>query len=278
MAKTVIAFDLYGTLLSTESIANELARIYGEDEAKLIATQARRYQLEYTWRINSMDDVAFDTGDIHSSMLRSTSGDATLFTPRPVTDDQVGLYRSFSELTRHSFRQATAEIGLELSRDQEERILDAYNGLDTFPDADKGLALVSHTPSLKPYIFSNGTMAMITSSLKTSPSLAKSGTTFSESNIVSVDPLGVFKPDPRTYRHMAEMAGLTHQLDKVWLVSSNPFDAAGAVAAGLRSVWVGRQGTGWIDGLGGALGVSPTAVVGSVEEAVREIIRLDGLD
>lgn len=54
MAKTVIAFDLYGTLLSTESIANELARIYGEDEAKLIATQARRYQLEYTWRINSM--------------------------------------------------------------------------------------------------------------------------------------------------------------------------------------------------------------------------------
>ncbi|KAH0599137.1 hypothetical protein MHUMG1_03252 [Metarhizium humberi] len=261
MAKTVIAFDLYGTLLSTESIANELARIYGEDEAKLIATQARRYQLEYTWRINSMDDVAFDTGDIHSSMLRSTSGDATLFTPRPVTDDQ-----------------ATAEIGLELSRDQEERILDAYNGLDTFPDADKGLALVSQTPSLKPYIFSNGTMAMITSSLKSSPSLAKSGTTFSESNIVSVDPLGVFKPDPRTYRHMAEMAGLTHQLDKVWLVSSNPFDAAGAVAAGLRSVWVGRQGTGWIDGLGGALGVSPTAVVGSVEEAVREIIRLDGLD
>ncbi|KID98202.1 haloacid dehalogenase, partial [Metarhizium majus ARSEF 297] len=243
MAKTVIAFDLYGTLLSTESIANELARIFGEDEAKLIATQARRYQLEYTWRINSM-----------------------------------GLYRSFSELTRHSFRQATAEIGLELSRDQEERILDAYNGLDTFPDADKGLALVSQTPSLKPYIFSNGTMAMITSSLKTSPSLAKSGTTFSESNIVSVDPLGVFKPDPRTYRHMAEMAGLTHQLDKVWLVSSNPFDAAGAVAAGLRSVWVGRQGTGWIDGLGGALGVSPTAVVGSVEEAVREIIRLDGLD
>ncbi|EFY86500.1 haloacid dehalogenase [Metarhizium acridum CQMa 102] len=243
MAKTVIAFDLYGTLLSTESIANELARIYGKDEAEIIATQARRYQLEYTWRINSM-----------------------------------GLYRSFSELTRHSFRQATAEIGLELSRDQEERILDAYNGLDTFPDADKGLALVSQTPSLKPYIFSNGTMAMITSSLKTSPSLSKSGTTFSESNIVSVDPLGVFKPDPRAYRHMGEIAGLTHQLEKVWLVSSNPFDAAGAIAAGLRSVWVSRQGTGWIDGLGGALGVSPTAVVGSVEEAVREIIKLDGLD
>ncbi|OAQ66465.1 haloacid dehalogenase [Pochonia chlamydosporia 170] len=243
MAKTVIAFDLYGTLLSTESIANELARIYGEDKARMIATQARRYQLEYTWRINSM-----------------------------------GLYRSFSDLTRHSFRQATAEAGLELSKDHEERIMDAYNGLDTFPDADKGLTLMSQTPSLKPYIFSNGTMAMITSSLKTSPSLAQTGTTFSEANIVSVDAVSVFKPDPRTYRHMAEVAGLQSQMEKVWLVSSNPFDAAGAVAAGLRSAWVCRQGTGWIDGLGGALGVSPTVVVEGVEEAVKEIIRLEGLN
>jgi 2-haloacid dehalogenase len=56
MASVVIAFDLYGTLLSTESISHELARIYGEDVAKVIAVQARRYQLEYTWRINSMGE------------------------------------------------------------------------------------------------------------------------------------------------------------------------------------------------------------------------------
>jgi 2-haloacid dehalogenase len=198
-------------------------------------------------------------------------------TLRQQVNNKTGLYRSFSELTRHSFRQATAEAGLELSRDQEERIMDAYNGLDTFPDADKGLALVSQTPSLKPYIFSNGTAAMIESSLKTSPSLAKSGTAFSESNIVSVDTLGVFKPDPRTYKHMAKVAGLESQLQKVWLVSSNPFDAAGAVAAGLRSVWVCRQGTEWVDGLGGALDIRPTAVVESVEEAVRHIIQLERL-
>jgi 2-haloacid dehalogenase len=198
-------------------------------------------------------------------------------TLRQQVNNKTGLYRSFSELTRHSFRQATAEAGLELSRDQEERIMDAYNGLDTFPDADKGLALVSQTPSLKPYIFSNGTAAMIESSLKTSPSLAKSDTAFSESSIVSVDTLGVFKPDPRTYKHMAKAAGLESQLQKVWLVSSNPFDAAGAVAAGLRSVWVCRQGTEWVDGLGGALDIRPTAVVESVEEAVRHIIQLERL-
>lgn len=53
-SKTVIAFDLYGTLLSTESIAAELAKLFGDDTAKSLAASWRRYQLEYTWRINSM--------------------------------------------------------------------------------------------------------------------------------------------------------------------------------------------------------------------------------
>lgn len=53
--KTVIGFDLYGTLLSTESIAQELAKIYQDEKlAKELAAQWRRYQLEYTWRANSM--------------------------------------------------------------------------------------------------------------------------------------------------------------------------------------------------------------------------------
>jgi 2-haloacid dehalogenase len=52
--KTIIAFDLYGTLLSTESIAGELAKLFGHDASKPLAALWRRYQLEYTWRINSM--------------------------------------------------------------------------------------------------------------------------------------------------------------------------------------------------------------------------------
>lgn len=52
--KTIIAFDLYGTLLSTESIAKELASHFGQEKAASIAALWRRYQLEYTWRMNSM--------------------------------------------------------------------------------------------------------------------------------------------------------------------------------------------------------------------------------
>jgi 2-haloacid dehalogenase len=41
--KTVIAFDLYGTLLSTESIAKELAGHFGHQKAGTIAALWRRY-------------------------------------------------------------------------------------------------------------------------------------------------------------------------------------------------------------------------------------------
>jgi len=50
----VIAFDAYGTLLSTESIAKKLAHHFGEEKAEILATAWRKYQLEYTWRLNSM--------------------------------------------------------------------------------------------------------------------------------------------------------------------------------------------------------------------------------
>jgi len=40
--KTVIAFDLYGTLLSTESIAKELATHFGDERAQSISALWRR--------------------------------------------------------------------------------------------------------------------------------------------------------------------------------------------------------------------------------------------
>jgi len=52
----VVAFDAYGTLLSTESIAKKLASHFGDEKATTIATTWRKYQLEYTWRLNSMSN------------------------------------------------------------------------------------------------------------------------------------------------------------------------------------------------------------------------------
>lgn len=51
----VIAFDLYGTLLSTESISTRLTEIIGSQEkGAQIAASWRKYQLEYSWRLTCM--------------------------------------------------------------------------------------------------------------------------------------------------------------------------------------------------------------------------------
>lgn len=54
--KTVVAFDIYGTLLSTESITKWLEKHFDRAKAQSISTVWRRYQLEYTWRLNSMGE------------------------------------------------------------------------------------------------------------------------------------------------------------------------------------------------------------------------------
>ncbi|KAM3456402.1 hypothetical protein MY3296_001681 [Beauveria thailandica] len=203
MPGTIIAFDLYGTLLSTESIATELANLYGNEKAKTLAARARTLQLEYTWRSNSMN-----------------------------------RYQSFSNVTRWSFRQATAELGLDLGPAEEERVMKAYNGLDTFPDADAGLGILAtkkEAESVSAYVFSNGDPSMLASSMSTSPALANASSVLPAAKVISVEPLRVFKPHPSVYDYLVGVAGKKDSPGDVWLVSSNPFDVCGAVAAGLRS-------------------------------------------
>ena len=56
MSKITIAFDLYGTILSTSSISTTLSALLdiSPEKAIEVAELWRRYQLEYTWRANCM--------------------------------------------------------------------------------------------------------------------------------------------------------------------------------------------------------------------------------
>lgn len=163
-----------------------------------------------------------------------------------------------------------------MSDDDEEHIMHAYDGLDTFTDVDEALTMLSRNPSLDAYVFSNGTEAMVKSSMRTSPSLSQASSVIPIAKAISVEPLQVFKPARRTYDYLASSVGMDSHPEKVWLVSSNPFDVAGAAAAGLNSVWVDRDGMGWVDGLGSGLGMGPKAVVRGVDEAILKIEELNG--
>ncbi|KFZ23630.1 hypothetical protein V502_01891 [Pseudogymnoascus sp. VKM F-4520 (FW-2644)] len=237
--KTVIAFDLYGTLLSTDSIAKELSSHFGDEKAKTIAALWRRYQLEYTWRLNSMS-----------------------------------IYKDFSTVTRASLTHALAEASLSLDPAAIDSLMRAYDSLDLNADAGPGLMSLQSSTAIDAYIFSNGSPAMLKASVTKSLSLAQFQGIFRD--IVSVEDVNVYKPDPRAYHHLAGRVG-RGDLESIWLVSSNPFDIVGARAAGLKAAWVDRQGLGWIDGLGELVGgKGPTIVVRGVDEAVKEIQRQAG--
>ena len=69
--------------------------------------------------------------------------------------------------------------------------------------------------------------------------------------MLSVEAVGVFKPDPRVYRLAADRFGLPP--DAIGFFSSNPWDAFGAAAFGFRVFWVNRTGQPDEYGLRGAV-------------------------
>ncbi|KAI0893139.1 haloacid dehalogenase [Annulohypoxylon nitens] len=233
--KTIIAFDLYGTLLSTESIADELAKIYGEDKAKSLAALWRRYQLEYTWRINSM-----------------------------------GEYKPFGEITRNALYHAVAEHGLTLTAENADALMRSYDALHVFPEIPSALKLLEeNSGSVEAYVFSNGTGEMVGNSIKTSPDLGPHAERFK--SLITVDEVKCFKPDRRSYNHVLGHIGRQGDVSNVWLISANPFDIVGARAAGLKASFIDRSGKGWIDRLDEKR--APSITASGVDEAIRSILK-----
>ncbi|ORY60985.1 HAD-like domain-containing protein [Pseudomassariella vexata] len=232
--KAVIVFDLYGTLLSTESIAHELSKLFGTDRAKSIAALWRRYQLEYTWRINSM-----------------------------------GEYKNFSEITRSSLGHALAEHDLAISTEQANHLMKSYDSLHVFSEIPSALKVLGQNSHLvEAYVFSNGTEEMVSNSVKLSPDLGPHADIFK--SLVTVDTLQVYKPDVGVYEHLLRAVGREGSKNRTWLVSADPFDVVGSKSAGLKSAWIDRAGKGWMDRLDEML--PPSIIAKGVDEAVKSIV------
>ncbi|PVH95401.1 haloacid dehalogenase [Periconia macrospinosa] len=231
----VLAFDVYGTLLSTESIAQSLGEHIGQDKAASVAAEWRRLQLEYTWRCNSME-----------------------------------TYEPFTSITLKSLRHALSLSSLHLPGETLQYLLSSYNSLTLFPDVSPLFTALDKSPHIHPVLFSNGTYDQIHTSLNSSPSLAPHAHLFRD--IVVVGPTRKFKPHPSVYRLLCERVGKEGSEGEVWLVSGNPFDVLGARSFGMRACWVDRAGNGWVDCLGGE-GLGPDVVVKGVGDVVGAVER-----
>lgn len=162
-------------------------------------------------------------------------------------------YADFDVCTRQALRYTQQALRCALPESDQDRLLEAYLYLPLFPEVAASLtALKAQGHQL--VAFTNGVEASIRALLTNADVLCQL------EDVVSVDDLRTFKPDPAVYAHLARRT--EHLPSETWLVSSNAWDVIGAKAAGLRAAWVKRQPDAVFD----PWGVEPDVVVGGLDE------------
>lgn len=112
-------------------------------------------------------------------------------------------------------------------------LMEAYLRLDAYPEVPAMLRAVRER-GVSTAILSNGTPRML------EEAAAAAGLRPLLDEILSVEEVGVFKPDPRVYRLAVRQFGAPPEA--MLFVSANPWDTQAALAAGFRAVRVNRAG------------------------------------
>jgi 2-haloacid dehalogenase len=193
---SVLAFDVYGTLIDPFHMEQHLRPTFG-DRAKEASELWRGKQLEYSWR---------------RALMKK--------------------YQDFNRCTEQALRFVCAQLGAAISEETLASLMNHYLKLPAYPDVPAALEYLADQ-GFKMVAFSNGTESAVRGLLE------RAGVLSGFSGIVSVDTLRTFKPDPAVYEFLATKAGAPKE--KVWVISSNPFDVIGAKACGLRAAWVQRD-------------------------------------
>jgi 2-haloacid dehalogenase len=136
-------------------------------------------------------------------------------------------YEDFSVITRESLAYTLRVLGLKHDAQVFERIMEKYLQLDLYPD---GVATLAALQGRKLAILSNGSPGML-NALVQSSGLRLDAT-------ISVDAQKIFKPSPEAYALIESTLGVAPA--DVLFVSSNPWDACGAKAFGLKVAWIER--------------------------------------
>jgi 2-haloacid dehalogenase len=141
-------------------------------------------------------------------------------------------YVDFATCTRQALDFTCAASATELSDAQKQDLLGHYRQLPAFDDVREGLGRL-RADDFRLYAFSNGSEVAIAGLLEAA------GIADSFIDIVSVDDLRTFKPNPAVYSYFLRRSGAVGA--DAWLISSNPFDVIGAMSAGMRAAWLQRS-------------------------------------
>lgn len=169
-------------------------------------------------------------------------------------------YAPFSVCTSQALDYTCSRFGFELDPAARTRLLDAYHTLPAFEDASAALAEAKRA-GFRMFAFSNGRADEV------GALLAQAGLREFFLDVVSVDEVKSFKPNPGVYAHFLRRSGAVGT--GAWLISSNPFDVIGALSAGWRAAWVRRTQAALFD----PWGIEPTLTVDHLGELIAKIRR-----
>lgn len=202
MTITTAVFDAYGTLFDVAAAARQAAA-----EPAFPALADRWADLAAHWRLKQLQ----------YSWLRAVTG----------------AHTDFWAVTQDGLDWALEASGLDGDADLRARLLALYWELGAYPEVPAMLATLKHN-GLNTAILSNGSPDMLDGAVQSA------GVAGVLDAVLSVESVGVFKPDSRVYDLVGAHFGCAR--DEVLFVSSNGWDAAAAAGYGFATAWVNRAG------------------------------------
>lgn len=197
----VCVFDAYGTLFDVSAAARELAAAPGREEFAGLAGQVAA-----DWRLKQLS----------YSWLRAVAG------------DHVGFW----QVTQDGLDWALERAGLADPQLRED-LLGLYWRLSAYQEVPAMLSALKRG-GVQTAILSNGSPDMLRGAVDSA------GIGGDLDAVLSVEDVGVFKPDARVYDLVGVRFGCVPA--EVLFVSSNGWDAAFGSAYGFDTLWVNRAG------------------------------------
>ena len=170
-------------------------------------------------------------------------------------------YVDFPTCTRQALDHTCERFDITLPPAFKDQLMALYRQLPAFADAVQGLEILSPL-ALKLFAFSNGRAADVDELLR------KAGIRQHIADVISLEEVPTYKPDPAAYAHFHRRAKT--EGGETWLISSNPFDIIGATASGMRSIWIKRSPAAQFD----PWEIQPTLICRDMNEVAQYFLTL----
>lgn len=202
MPITTCVFDAYGTLFDVAAAARQAAA-----EPEFSDLKDSWPALAEHWRLKQLQ----------YTWLRAITN----------------AHTDFWQVTQEGLDWALEKTGHAGNPAMRERLLALYWELQAYPEVPAMLHALK-AAGLNTAILSNGSPDMLAGAVQSA------GIADVLDDSLSVESVGIFKPDARVYDLVGKRFGCSNE--DVLFVSSNGWDAAGAAGYGFNTVWVNRAG------------------------------------